>query len=141
MILRYAPNPHFIPHPHQPRGLCPVRLRQGEVEAQGEPPHPGTDAAVDGTFGWRIGLLDRHDALSSQDKAHSFQDSRATMDGPLGGRLGAAGKAGAKYLLRTPCAGTPNPGRAGCVGLADMAGKRPLCASGPMMSALNFWSF
>ena len=26
-------------------------------------------------------------------------------------------------------------------GTADMAGKRPLCALGPMMSALNFWSF
>ena len=26
----------------------------------------------------------------------------------------------------------------GARGTADMAGKRPLCASGPMMSALNF---
>ena len=29
----------------------------------------------------------------------------------------------------------------GAQAMADMAGKRPLCVLGPMMSALNFWSF
>ena len=35
-----------------------------------------------------------------------------------------------------PYAGTPTPDWVGRVGSADMAGKRPLCALGPMMSAL-----
>ena len=45
------------------------------------------------------------------------------------------------FSVLVPCAGMPMIDRVGCAGLADMAGKRPLCALGPMMSALNFWSF
>ena len=40
-----------------------------------------------------------------------------------------------------PWAGMPKPDWVGRGGRADMAGKRPLCAMEPMMSALNFWSF
>ena len=45
------------------------------------------------------------------------------------------------WQLRSERLGTPKTDRVGCASLADMAGKRPLCALGPMMSALNFWSF
>jgi len=44
--------------------------------------------------------------------------------------------AGMTWLLRFEKMGTPNLNRVGCAGPADMAGKRPLCALGPMMSAL-----
>lgn len=92
MFSRYASNPPPIPSPHQPRGFCPLWRGQGEVETQGKPSHPGTDSAVGGAPGWGAGLLDGHDALSSQDQAHPFQDPRAAVDGPLGGRIGPAGK-------------------------------------------------
>jgi hypothetical protein len=41
-------------------------------------------------------------------------------------------------LLNLLRLGTPTLSWVGRGGLADMAGKRPLCAMGPMMSALNF---
>jgi hypothetical protein len=40
------------------------------------------------------------------------------------------------WLLNSNKPGTPKPDRVGRAGPADMAGKRPLCALGPMMSAL-----
>ena len=49
-----------------------------------------------GTFRWGSGLLARHDALSAQDQAHPFHDSRAAVDGPMGCRLGTAAKAGVR---------------------------------------------
>jgi hypothetical protein len=53
----------------------------------------------------------------------------------------ARARVGITWLLRSERLGIPKLDWVGCAGLADMAGKRPLCASGPMMSALNFWSF
>ena len=103
VILRYAPNPLPIPPYHQPLGPRSIRLRQGEVEAQGKPPHPGAGAAVGGTTGWRIGLLAWHDALPAQDQAHPFQDPRAAVDRPVGGRIGADGEAGASVKRRQEC--------------------------------------
>ena len=44
--------------------------------------------------------------------------------------------AGMTWQLRSESLGTPNLNRVGCAGPADMAGKRSLCALGPMMSAL-----
>lgn len=44
------------------------------------------------------GLLDGHDARPAQDQARPFHGPRAAMDGPLGSRLGAAGKAGVRSL-------------------------------------------
>ena len=49
-----------------------------------------------GTFRWGSGLLARHDALSAQDQAHPFHDSRAAVDVPMGCRLGTAAKAGVR---------------------------------------------
>ncbi len=96
MISRYASNPSPIPHPHQPLWPCPLWRGQGEVEAQGKPPHSGAGAAVGGTPGRGSGLLDGHDALSTQDQAHPFHDPRADVDGPLGRCLGTAVKAGVR---------------------------------------------
>ena len=50
-------------------------------------------------------------------------------------------RVGMTRLLRSERIEMPKTDWVGRVGLADMAGKRPLCALGPMMSALNFWSF
>ena len=49
-----------------------------------------------GAFRWRTGLLARHDALSAQDQAQPFHDSRTAVDGPMGCRLGTAEKAGVR---------------------------------------------
>lgn len=104
-ISQYAPNPHPIPDPHQPCGFCPLWRGQGEVEAQGEPPHPGACAAVGGAPGWGSGLLARYDALPAQDQARPFQGPCAAVDRPLGGRIGIAGKAG----VSADCRGTLPP--------------------------------
>ena len=94
-LSRYASHPPPIPPPHQPFGLCPLRRGQGEVEGQG-PSHPGAGAAVGGAPGRGRGLLDGHDALPAQDQARPFHGPRAALDGPLGRRTGAAGKAGVR---------------------------------------------
>ncbi len=83
---------------YQPLGLRPLRRGQGEIEGQ-EPPHPGAGAAVGGAPGRGSGLLDGHDALPAQDQARPFHGPRAALDGPLGRRFGAVGKAGVRFLL------------------------------------------
>lgn len=51
-----------------------------------------------GAPGWGRGLLDGHDALPAQDQARPFHGPSAALDGPLGRRTGAAGKAGVRSL-------------------------------------------
>lgn len=97
--FNHAPNPPPVSPPHQSLGLRPLRRGQGEVEAQGKPSHPGAGAAVGGAPGRGSGLLDGHDALPAQDQAQPFHGPRAALDGPLGRRLGPAGKDLVRFLL------------------------------------------
>ena len=101
--FNHASHPPPIPPPHQPLGLRPLRCGQGEVEAQGKPPHPGAGAAVGGAPGRGSGLLVGHDALPAQDQAHPFHDPRAAVDRPVGGRIGADGEAGVSVKRRQEC--------------------------------------
>ena len=72
-------------------------MGQGEVEGQ-RLPRPRVGAVVDGAPGRGRGLLDGHDALPAQDQARPFHGPRAAVDGPLGRRLGPAGKGHVRYL-------------------------------------------
>ena len=97
--FNHASNPSPIPHPHQPLWPCPLWRGQGEVEAQGKPPHPGAGAAVDGAPGWGTELLVGHDALPAQDQACTIHGASAALDSAMGGRCGAAGKVQVKRFL------------------------------------------
>ena len=113
-------------------------MGQGEVEAQGDPSHPGTGAAVGSALGWGSGLLDGHDALPTQDQAQPFHDPRAAVDGPLGRRLSATAKAGLRSPIRTPWTGTPNHDWVGRAGHGRHGGEAPALCVGTDDVGLEF---
>ena len=56
-------------------------------------------------------------------------------------RSGSGGEAQRMPKEKVPCVGMPNTVRVGRAGHGRHGGEAPALWGGPMMSALNFWSF